>query len=78
MNKNWLFQSEDLLNTDWIKIKKIVNKFSKLWNLQRFSAGTLNWKLGIKMEIQENKIEIANFKEMRLENNKILTKPNNY
>ena len=30
------------------------------------------------MEIQENKIEIANFKEMRLENNKILTKPNNY
>ena len=30
------------------------------------------------MEIQENKIESANFKEMRLENNKILNKPNNY
>ena len=32
----------------------------------------------IKMEIQENKIEIANFKEMRLENNKYKIKPNNY
>ena len=29
------------LNTDWIKMKKIV-KISKLWNLQRFNAGTLS------------------------------------
>ena len=32
----------------------------------------------LKMEIQGNKIEIANFNEMRLENNKYKIKPNNY